>query len=133
MLLPILSLSGAPYTEGLPYSDDNLKVVIFVNDKVQNRSHNTGQSGSWARNIDAANAESAALCTNMKADGIRIYSINVGVSDNGLTTMMQNCADNGGYYIKVNTGIALENAIENIGEELSDLGGGSGGDIRLVK
>jgi len=126
--------SNVPFTQGLPYSDENKKVLIFVVDRKNNRSMRAGEAGSWGKSVAMANKEATALCSNIKKKGIRIYTI-VPKSGNNNTSMkevMSNCAGNGGKYFNVKDS-KIEEAFEDIADDLKGLVGGGGGELRLVK
>ena len=126
---------SAPFTHAAPYSDDNNKVLIFVNDRVQNRSMaSDSHAGSWGTSVSDANAEVSNLCSNMRRKGIIIYTINFGQANSGVKRFMRGCAGNGGEYFYATNGHSIEDAFEEIADDLKDLaGGGGGGDLRLVK
>jgi len=112
-----------PFNEGLPYSDDNIKVMIFVNSRVQDRGHRTGQAGSWIKGGTAesvANAEALRVCTNAKKAGIRIYTIRYNNYSASLGTTMDKCASNGKNY-SVSNGPDLKEKLEKIADELKHL------------
>ena len=126
--------NNVPFTQGLPYSDENKKVLIFVVDRKNNKSMRVGEAGSWGVDVTMANKEAATLCSNIKKKGIRIYTI-VPRSGNNSTSMrkvMSNCAGNGGKYFHVNSD-EIEDAFEDIADDLEGLVGGGGDDLRLVK
>jgi Flp pilus assembly protein TadG len=102
---------GPPFTEGAAYSDqDTLKFLILLTDGQNNvgggsnyhnaslfsafgfaaSGHLGSVDGSQARQV--LDAKTAALCTNVKAQGIYVYTIALQVSDGATRTMLANCA-----------------------------------------
>lgn len=59
------------------------------------------------------------LCNNMKAQGIVIYTIGLGVGASN--TQLEDCAGNGGQFFPAPTGAALTSAFQQIAAELNDL------------
>jgi Flp pilus assembly protein TadG len=102
---------GEPFTQGAPYTDhDTLKFLIVLTDGENNVGGGSNQhnkslfsaygyavsghlgktDGSEARQV--LDAKTAALCTNIKAHGIYVYTIALGQLDNPTRTMLANCA-----------------------------------------
>ncbi len=100
-----------PFTEGAPYSDpDAIKFLILLTDGENNvggggnyhnassfsafgfaaSGHLGAKDGSQARQV--LDAKTAALCTNVKAQGIYVYTIALQVTDGATRTMLANCA-----------------------------------------
>jgi Flp pilus assembly protein TadG len=61
-----------------------------------------------------------AVCDNMKAAGIVIYTVGFG-SGAATNTVLQNCAGNGGKYIAASNSAALSTAFQNIATGLNKL------------
>jgi Flp pilus assembly protein TadG len=61
-----------------------------------------------------------ALCTNIKAQGIRIYTITLGTST-ATRTLYEQCASGPGYYFHAPTASALRGAFREIGTQLGNL------------
>jgi Flp pilus assembly protein TadG len=137
---------GAPFTEGAPYSDpDTIRFLILLTDgennvfggsNLHNKSwysafgfaasgHLGKTDGSETRQV--LDAKTAALCTNVKAQGIYVYTIAFQVTDGATRTMLQNCATpaaqcpgNQCYYDSP-TATALETAFINIALGINQL------------
>jgi Flp pilus assembly protein TadG len=102
---------GPPFTDGAPYSDpDTLKFLILLTDGENNvgggtNNHNKSvfsafgfaasghlgkTDGSQAREV--LDSKTAAVCTNVKAQGIYVYTIALQVSDFATRKMLEDCA-----------------------------------------
>lgn len=62
------------------------------------------------------------ICSNVKADGVIIYSITFGTTpDDDVQTAFENCATNPAFYFHAPTAASLETAFDTIGRQLSNL------------
>lgn len=131
----------APYTEGLPYTDeDNIKALVLMTDgentfsgtSDHNKSTFTGYgflakqrlgTGIDTRSEGEAelDAKTIRLCNNIKAAGIRLYTIAFQVSGASTLTMLRNCASTPEQFFDSDDGAALELAFRTIGTELASL------------
>jgi len=133
---------NAPFADGVPYGTANtLKIVVLVTDgqntyttgynggdnsfytgigyEWQNRiSDNTG---SFTNPVGALNDRLAAICTNMKAQNIVIYTVPVEVTDPTIQSLLQNCASLPGNYINVTASSQLAAAFTNIAGSIGHL------------
>jgi len=80
----------APFTKGVAYNtEDTEKAVILLTDGAQTTkafgAGNSYQVGNGEDNL-------AALCTNMKADGIRIITVSYDLYDHDTENRLRNCA-----------------------------------------
>ena len=131
--------STAPFTQALPYSDENKKVLIFVTDSRNNRGMYNGHAGSWRKPANggesAANAEASALCHNMEKEGITIFTVRINETNSELKEVMEDCAVNGGdhYYVETGADDDLEEVFEDITDEIKSMGGDSDGNLRLIR
>lgn len=72
--------------------------------------------------VSRLNSRTETVCTNMKNNGIFVYTIAFGTAISGTAqTMLRNCATNGDYYFYSPTGDDLEDAFHTIGDSLSNL------------
>jgi hypothetical protein len=135
---------GFPFPEGAPYSDtDTIKFLILLTDGENNvgggsnfhdaslfsafgfaaSGHLGATDGSQARQV--LDAKTAALCTNVKAHGIYVYTIALQVADGATRTMLANCASaecpGGQCYYESPTAGALETVFTNIGLGINQL------------
>ena len=128
----------APFTEGVPDSDDAVrKVIVLMTDGANNRSpkkwnndstknhsgdvygHNKGPSPA---DTTKANNLTSELCVNIKAKDIMVFTIAFDVDEGSdIELLMQGCAGNGGKYFDADDGAALEDAFKEIGLSLLNL------------
>jgi Flp pilus assembly protein TadG len=84
---------NAPLTQGVGlHTADTLKAVVIMTDGMQTSGGN-GASNSWS----VANAENnlATICTAMKADGIRVFTVSFDLADSGASsseTRLRDCS-----------------------------------------
>ncbi len=90
------------------------KVAILMTDGEFNTAF-TGASNDQA-NVSKTNAQS--ICTNMKRDGIEVYTIGFQLVEAGAKTVLKNCSspDMGSvkHYYEVSTGPELDHAFQEI-------------------
>lgn len=117
-------------------ADKLLKVVVLMTDGAFNTtyckgviSRNSGSgSGSSSDHIncDAPNgdafSQAQALCDNMKAAGVIIYTVGFDVADdNNAQDIMRDCATDAEHVYLPSTGAALKDAFRAIGQDISRL------------
>ena len=81
---------GEPFTEGVPYSDeDTLKIIILLTDgdNTFNRRGYTEDKKSW--NSAYEDTPTKETCDNLKETNIQVYTIRV---VDGNRSLLQNCA-----------------------------------------
>lgn len=128
-----------PFTEGKSYSDQQWKkaMVILTDGEntidAQNNDNgsNYGAYGYLAEGrIGTTNAGSfedqldtntATVCANVKAKGIRVYSITFNVTSTKVKNLMQGCASEPSLYFDSPSGSELEAAFEAIARDLNNL------------
>jgi len=135
---------NAPFSDGVAYGTPNTtKIVVLVTDGQNTYGNGTGvnsadtsyytalgykwqnristATGSFADPPTALNDRLAALCTNMKAQNIVIYTVPVEVTDSGIQTLLQNCASSSANYINVTASSQLQAAFTNIAGSIGHL------------
>ncbi|MHA6287623.1 TadE/TadG family type IV pilus assembly protein [Maricaulis sp. CAU 1757] len=132
----------APYTEGVPYDDDEVvKAMVVLTDgenyistRGSHFAHSdysgygyirTGRLGvtssSRSQVINAMNARTAAACEYAKRQGIRVYTITFQVSSSSTRQLMRECASNPSLYFDSPSSSALRDAFEMIAGDLTNL------------
>ncbi|HEX8568317.1 MAG TPA: pilus assembly protein TadG-related protein [Caulobacteraceae bacterium] len=131
---------NAPFADGSPYSKKEVKrVAILITDgenalevlNNKNQSKYTGVGYVWQNRLgttaadfnarkQAMDGRLAELCTNMKAKGITVFTVNVQVKGNS-TALMRNCASRPTYFQDVTDAGKLEKALDKIAEEITRL------------
>ena len=117
-----------PFQEGASFSDSTWsKTVILMTDG--NNTINTVMSGEGAygtpgtsMSVTDENNKFEQVCTNMKAQGIRIYTITFQSAINASTKQFYSqCATNTSMYYDAPTNASLVTAFQNIATQLSQL------------
>jgi len=75
----------------------------------------------WGSDTDEANTLTASMCTDIKADGIIIYTVAFEVTDPTTLTLLQNCASDAEKFFDAGNTAALEAAFEDVGVDLSSI------------
>lgn len=99
-----LDQAAAPATDLSKYI-----ILLTDGDNTQNR---------WSTSESSINARTTAACTNIKAAGIRIYTIRV---INGNADLLRNCATDPSMYFDVQNASQLESVFNAIGGQLASL------------
>lgn len=140
---------NAPFADGVAYGTPKVtKIVILLtdgdntNDETSDPENSiyTGLGYMWQKRLlqagstttyldetssaterrDAIDDREAILCTNMKAKGIVIYSIGVGVSSHS-KSILQTCASYSDYYYDVTDASQLSTVFGNIAGAIASL------------
>ncbi|HAK63614.1 MAG TPA: pilus assembly protein TadG [Alphaproteobacteria bacterium] len=131
----------APYTEGLPYTDeDNIKALVLMTDGENtfsgNSTHNKSTFTAYGflakqrlgSGIDTASegeseldAKTLRVCDKIKAKGVIVYTIAFQVSSTTTQNMLKNCATTPDNFFPSSDGDALNDAFRVIASELSSL------------
>lgn len=134
---------GSMNTNALPLDYNTplmMKAVIIMTDG-QNTMYNTadGAYGYTSNNhvgmthagpydssddgiaADKLDDKLSQICSNMKAQGITVYTVLFDVDDTDTETMMQNCATQPDYYFNSPDAEALKQAFRTIGDSLANL------------
>lgn len=131
---------GAPYTEGVAYDDeDTIKAIVLLTDG-QNSiggglgNHNFSyysaygfaQSGHMGatNGIDAEStldSKTSTLCTNIKAQGILLYTVTFQLADGPIKDLMRNCATKEAMYFDSPSNDQLTTVFQQIAVGLSEL------------
>jgi hypothetical protein len=104
-----------------PYGNDVVKAVLLMTDGDFNTSYRNGNMNST--DVSAAGSSSyqaTQLCTNMKAAGIKIYSVAF-QSPPAAEALLRACASEPGDYYDANTAGDLKNYFRDIAEKLTSL------------
>jgi Flp pilus assembly protein TadG len=133
---------NAPFGDGVAYGTPKVKkIVVFLTDGWNeatgiNDSDGTYYSGigyAWQNRIGvgasasqtqrqaALDARTAALCTNMKAEGIIIYTVRIDVSGSQSPAVLQNCATNTSDFFDVPDVSNLNATFQQIANQIGQL------------
>ena len=129
----------APFTEGVAYDDEeNTKAIILLTDGENvlgtMNNHNgkrytaygflpekrlgTSNGGQAQQELDR---KTARLCENVKAEGIRVYTITFQLNDTTTQNLMRACATNESLYFNSPSNEQLRLAFQTIAQDLSNL------------
>ncbi len=100
------------------------KIAVLMTDGDYNTAYTsqgilTSYFGEAAAN-DSATNQANALCTNMKAKGIEVYTVGFQVSS-AAQTMLTNCATDASHYYNATTGDSLNMAFKDIALKISQI------------
>jgi Flp pilus assembly protein TadG len=103
--------ANQPYTTAAAPRDRLTKVLIMLTDgdNTQNR---------WTTNGNSIDARTAAICSNIKATGILIYTIRV---INGDANLLRNCATSPSMYYNVTAADQMNAVFQAIAAQMSAL------------
>jgi hypothetical protein len=129
-----------PFSQGVAYDDDDtIKAIVLLTDGqnmvsggmgTHNRSqysaygfaqsgHLGSPNGSDAESV--LDAKTAALCTNIKAQEIRLYTITFQVSSSSIQDLMRACATDPEMYYNSPSNEELDSIFQDIAKGLADL------------
>ena len=129
-----------PFTEGTAYDDENtVKAIILLTDGRNdvgggmgnhNRSrysaygyaqsgHMGSTNGTQAESV--LNTKTATLCTNIKAQNVRLYTITFQLGDGPIKDLMRDCASKTSMYYDSPSNAQLQTVFEDIAKGLSEL------------
>lgn len=131
---------GVPFTEGAPYEDeDTIKAIVLLTDgrndvggglPTHNRSQYSAYGFAQSGHLGATNgseaedvldAKTTTLCTNIKAEGILLYTITFQVPSTSIQNLMRNCAGNPDMYYDSPSNEDLDSIFQDIAKGLADL------------
>lgn len=100
-----------PFPDGSQPAADLDKVIIALTDgdNTENR---------WTSNGTSIDARTTAVCTNIKAAGIKLYTVRV---INGDATLLRGCASNTSMYYNVTSASQLNDVFATIAAQLTNL------------
>ncbi len=128
-----------PFTEGRMYDDPEVnKAIVLLTDgqnvlgtrNNHNRSYYTaygylseGRMGTTSKSAAQAMLDPKTLevCENIKAEGIRLYTITFQVSNSGTRDLMEECATSPSLYFNSPSNEELQTVFQAIARDLSNL------------
>jgi Flp pilus assembly protein TadG len=97
------------------------KSMIIMTDGVFNTSYLTGGSTAATTQADESYAQFDALCNQIKADGIRIFTVGFALNDARALTELSNCASDPTTFFDAKTGDDLKKSFHSIAKKLNTL------------
>jgi len=125
-------MPAAPLTQANTADYNERKKVLLLMSDGENSQSLGGESSTfegvfhWEDDVAAADILTAELCTNIKADGIKIYTVAFEVTDAATIDLLRNCATDAEKFYDASNASQLTAAF-------SDIGAGIDKDIRLSK
>jgi Flp pilus assembly protein TadG len=120
--------SGKPFDRATSPADASMqgltKAIVLMTDGANTQSP-APTAGTWNWSMPSARNEADAilksLCTNVKNDGILIYTVAFSVDDEAARQMLKECASSPSYYYDARDSATLINAFRRIGDSLMRL------------
>ena len=109
-------VGGGPYPAP-PAMDPGYKyqqVIILLTDGLNTQNR-------WYTSQSSIDAREALTCTNVKAAGIILYTVQVNTGGDATSTLLQNCASDSSKFFLLTTASAIVTAFNQIGTALSNL------------
>jgi len=109
------SLTSAPFT--IPAFEANYvykHVIILLSDGVNTQNR-------WSSSSTAIDAREAITCTNVKATGVTLYTVQVNTGGDPLSTVLRDCATDTNKFFQLTSASQMITTFEQIGTELSSL------------
>lgn len=115
----------APYSDISTLSENGQpklqKIVVLMSDGVYNTAAGK-QNGDYSSQAETISDNAVSICTNMKAEGIIVYSVGFALGGNELaTSTLRNCATSEGHFYDTTTGDELRQAFRDIALKISTL------------
>jgi Flp pilus assembly protein TadG len=103
--------ANAPLTQGLPPTDEIDKVIILLTDGENTRNR-------WTSSSSQIDARTKKVCDNVKAAGIKLYTVRV---IEGNASLLKQCASKSDMYFNVTSASQLDGVFSTISKNLSNL------------
>ena len=120
-----LQLGWMSLTGGGPFTVPNLNpnytythVIILLTDGLNTQDRWYGNGSQISTQVDA---RMNLACTNAKAAGMTIYTIQVNTSNDPTSTVLQNCASSTSNFFTVTSSGQINTVFNQIGTQLSKL------------
>ncbi len=108
-------VGGGPFT--MPAMDSNYsyqQVIILLTDGLNTQDR-------WYSNKSQIDARQTLTCTNIKAAGIILYTVQVSTDGTPVSTLLQNCASNSSKFFYLTSSSQIVTTFTTIGTNLSQL------------
>ncbi|MCA8899451.1 MAG: VWA domain-containing protein [Hyphomonas sp.] len=116
---------GKPFDDGISYDEMNTtaarKILVLMSDGENTRSRSSWDGNHWDQDRVAADATTKAACTDIKKDGIEVFTIAFGIEDADTVAMLKSCATDSTYFFNADNPSALIAAFKSIGSEFQDI------------
>ena len=109
---PLIEASSVP-------AKNKTSVIILMTDGANTKSQN-GSLHSGSNTVDA-NALTSELCTQVKYDGVQIYTVAYELDNTTTLNILRKCASNSDMFFDASNSSALSNAFDSIAENLVNI------------
>ena len=113
------SLTASPFT--IPSMDPSKvykQVIILLTDGLNTQDRWFGDGMHTSTDV---NDRQQILCNNIKASGVKIYTVQVNTGGDPTSTLLQNCASSPDKFFLLTKADQIVTTFQQIGTELSDL------------
>jgi hypothetical protein len=112
-------VGGGPFT--VPAMDSNYQytqVIILLSDGLNTQDRWYGNGSDVSSSVDARMAKA---CTNVKASGITVYTIQLNTGRDAQSTVLQNCATDSNKFFYLTSSDQVSGVFNTIGTNLTKL------------
>lgn len=106
---------NAPWAAASYAKKDNQKFLVLLTDGIQTTK---GRGEGQVESVANAQTNLDEICTQMKADGITVFTIGYDVSDDAILSRLQTCASPGKFYDADVAGGDLQNTFAAIADAI---------------
>jgi Flp pilus assembly protein TadG len=116
-------VGGGPLTapaKDTQYAYSDTIILMSDGENTQNRWGSTA-SNIDKRMVNGTSPNFAGTCTNIKASGVQIFSVQVNTGGDPTSTLLRNCATNPSMFFELKTAGALVTTFDQIGSALANI------------
>ncbi|MDY8111141.1 VWA domain-containing protein [Fulvimarina sp. 2208YS6-2-32] len=117
-----------PFNQGLAYDSANKrprKIVVLMTDGENTLKYYNGdgshRNASSSADVDQANNDSMAVCNNLKARNVEVFTVGFLVESTVAQSMLKNCATDSDHYFDASTSKQLELAFDEIAVGMTNI------------
>jgi hypothetical protein len=114
----------APAMDTVHYTYNQYIILLSDGLNTQDRWQGDGSTtntGVDARMYNGSGSTAAGTCQNAKANGIKIYTVQVDTGGDPTSTLLQNCASNSSMFFKLTSSSQIVDTFQQIGTALANL------------
>ena len=108
-----------PYADGAAYNSRTRKYLVLMTDGFN--THSPNYPDHEGTDTTTANTLTAQTCTQIKAKGIKIFSVAFQVTDTTIKGILQNCASSTSGYYDSASAADLQAAFQSIGNAITQV------------
>ncbi len=98
------------------------QTIILMSDGLNTQNRWTTSAGNIdKRMVNGTSPNFAGTCTNVKATGVQIFSVQVNTGGDPTSTLLKNCATNTSMFFELKTAGALVTTFDQIGSALANI------------